>query len=434
MLDVPALGRLDRSEGRRVAMLDRSLRLGGLESAVDGATLRLDTRATVGPDRRLHLTLSSGTDSLHGTLPGGDTVQLPSLWPLRLAFGGGLRVGTTAQALVFDPFSAALQKLALRVTAESTFVVADSADFDSTTMAWIPVRFDTVRAFRVDDAGDGPLSAWIDAQGRVVRATTPLGYAAERTAFEIAYENFRRRDTLELLHATAAPEPNDLVPATLAAAGLRPDSGVGRLRIRLGGGALDGLDLSGGRQRLSGDTLFVQRESAGALRPRYLLPNVDPALTGDLAPDLLISSQDLRVVAQARLLAGRDRNPIRVTTLLSNWVAREVGARGPAGLADAASVLEDRRGDADGHTLLFVAMARALGLPARPVTGVVRASGGGPYYYHTWAEVYLGDWVAVDPTFGEFPADAAHLRLVSGRVIQPTDLTLLLGRLTLDPR
>jgi transglutaminase-like putative cysteine protease len=435
VLDVPALGHLNRTEGRSVATLDRSLHLRGLASEVDGETIRFTSRAAVGPDGLLHISLDGDGDSLATALPTGDTVEVPSLWPLRLAFGGGLRVGRAARARVFDPFSAALHPITLRIGAESTFVVADSADFDSTTMAWIPVRFDTVRAFRVDAAGEGgsgSLVTWIDSQGRIVRAGTGLGFTVERTAFELAYENFRHRDTLRLMRASAAPGPGDVVAATLLSAGVLPDpTSAAEFRVRLGGGSLDGLDLAGGRQRLTGDTLIVQREGEGALQTRYRLPNADPALRPYLEPDLLIATTDLRIAAQARLLAAGDRDPARVATRLVHWVAAEVRPAPSTGVADAAWVLETRRGDANDRTVLLVAMARALGLPARPVAGLVRAAG--RYYYHAWAEVYLGDWVAVDPSLDQVPADAVHIRLAIGGLVRPTDLIRMLGRLTLDP-
>jgi transglutaminase superfamily protein len=433
VFDVPALGRLNRTEGRSVAILDRSLHLRDLASEVDGEMLRFATHAAVGSDRLLHVTITSGDDSLAGTLPAGDTVEVPSLWPLRMAFGGGLRVGRTGHARVFDPFTAALRSIALRIGAESTFVVADSADYDSTTMAWVPVRFDTVRAFRVDMVveGRGPAATWIDAQGRTVRTTTSLGFTMERTAFEVAYENFRHRDTLRLMRSTALPDPNDVVPATLLAAGVRPDSaGSAVFRVRLGGGVPDGLALAGPRQQLAADTLVVTREDAATLRARYRLPNTDPALRPLRDPDLLINSGDLRVAAQARLLAGRDRDPTRVAARLVHWVAGAVRPERSSGPVDAAQVLERRRGDANECTVLFVALARALGLPARPVSGLVRAAG--RYYYHAWAEVYLGDWVAVDPMLDQLPADAVHLRLVIGDFVRPADLARLVGRLTLD--
>src|SRR5262249_44793342 len=154
----------------------------------------------------------------------------------------------------------------------------DSADYDSTTMAWVPVRFDTVRAFRLD-GGPGGLRLWIDGQGRLVRGTTPRGFGIERTAFELAYENYRRRDTVRLMQSSAAPPRGAAVAASIFTAGVRPDPRRDALRVRLdaGGGeaGLDGLDLEGGGQHLSGDTLVIETARTAALVARYRLPDAD---------------------------------------------------------------------------------------------------------------------------------------------------------------
>jgi hypothetical protein len=56
----------------------------------------------------------------------------------------------------------------------------------------------------------------------------------------------------------------------------------------------------------------------------------------------------------------------------------------------------------------------------------------GKFYYHAWPEVYLGRWTAVDPTFGQFPADAAHLRFTIGGLVRQADLLRLIGQLDVD--
>jgi transglutaminase-like putative cysteine protease len=266
----------------------------------------------------------------------------------------------------------------------------------------------------------------------VVRATLPLGFTIERTAFEIAYENFRRRDTLRLMRATAAPGPGAVVPVTVLAAGLRPAAprDTMTLRVRLGGGDLGGLDVDGGRQRLTGDTLTVSREADVQLRSRYRLPDSDTTRRDDLRPDLLIASTDRRIVRLAGMVTGTERDPGRVAATLVHWVAGTVRPERSDAIPMATEVLARRRGDCNEHVVLFVALARAMGLPARPVAGLLLLNG--RYYYHAWAEVLLGDWVAVDPTFDQFPADVAHVRLVIGGFARPTDLTPRVGRLTLD--
>ncbi|MGH7537439.1 MAG: transglutaminase-like domain-containing protein, partial [Gemmatimonadales bacterium] len=134
--------------------------------------------------------------------------------------------------------------------------------------------------------------------------------------------------------------------------------------------------------------------------------------------------------AQARVIAGGAQDPAVVAHRLARWVAGTVRDQAAGGAPSAVGVLARRRGDCNEHTVLFVALARALGLPARPVAGLF--SVGGRFYYHAWAEVYLDDWVAVDPMFDQFPADAAHLRLTIGGLAQRLDLTRRLGRLTLE--
>jgi transglutaminase-like putative cysteine protease len=100
------------------------------------------------------------------------------------------------------------------------------------------------------------------------------------------------------------------------------------------------------------------------------------------------------------------------------------------GVPSAAHVLAARAGDCDEHARLFVALARAVGLPARIASGLAYVNG--KFYYHAWAEVRLGDWVPVDPTFGQFPADAAHVRLVLGGPAQQAALLRLMGSLRID--
>jgi transglutaminase-like putative cysteine protease len=433
VLDIPALGRLHRTEGRSMAMLDRALHLLNVTTEVDGDVEQFIATLTPSRDSLLHMALQTESDSQTSTVPLTGLLTLPSLLPLRLAFGGALHPGGTMRARVFDPFTLTLQDVDVRIAAESTFIVPDSADYDSTTMAWVPVHFDTVRAFRADPASPthGASAMWIDAQGRIVRTDAPRGFQFERTAFEIAYENFRRRDTLRLMRNTASPPPNGIIPVTAVMAGVQPDSDTPLVwRVRAKTAALTGLDLTGGRQRLVGDTVVVTRERGDALRARYRLPASAPSLRAFLRPELLIESTDLRIQAQARQIAAGARDPGRVAQRLVHWVATEIRSEDVDAAPSALLALTRRRGDGNAHVTLFVALARALGLPARPVAGLLYTRG--RFYYHAWAEVYLDDWVALDPTFDQLPADATRLRIVSDGLAQPVSLVQVVGRLTLE--
>ena len=58
-------------------------------------------------------------------------------------------------------------------------------------------------------------------------------------------------------------------------------------------------------------------------------------------------------------------------------------------LPSAREVLRTRVGDCNEHTALYVALARALGIPARIAVGLVSVRGA--FYYHAWPEVYLAE-------------------------------------------
>ncbi len=80
-------------------------------------------------------------------------------------------------------------------------------------------------------------------------------------------------------------------------------------------------------------------------------------------------------------------------------------------------VLKNKEGVCDELTNLFIAMNRALGIPAKFISGVAYTNadefgeGFGP---HGWAEVYFPGygWVPFDVTYGEFGfVDAGHIKL-----------------------
>jgi len=420
VIDVAALGTLRRTSVRSTAMLSRALRLASIVTTFDGGLGQFVARGRVFGDSVFSVTIVSEGDSQMTRIPLKGPITLPTLLPLRLAFGGELRSGRSYAARLFDPLLLTTRDVTAQVASESTLVVSDSADLDSTTMVWLPEHFDTVRAFRIDhDASGVPTSSWIDAQGRLV-LTSSKDFTIERAAFEIAYENFRRRDTARVARNSAAPAPGEIVPVTALAAGVRADPAPARARMRVRMHGRDTLEL-------------VQASAARAHASPYRLPSTDTALARWLAPEPLIQSRNARIAAQARQIIGRERSPSRVAELLLHWVHQSVQRSTPPGgsVPSAVKVLETRRGDCNEATTLFVALARSAGLPARTVGGLLYLDG--RFYYHAWAEVYLSDWVPVDPTFDQLPADAAHLPIAIGGLARQVELVPLIGRLKPPP-
>jgi len=93
-------------------------------------------------------------------------------------------------------------------------------------------------------------------------------------------------------------------------------------------------------------------------------------------------------------------------------------------------VLKNLSGNCQSHTRLYLSFARAAGIPAKYVSGIIYVPGKG-FLYHSWAESHVGYWLPVDPTLGEIPANLTHIKLVEGD--SPEDalpLAAIVGKVT----
>jgi tetratricopeptide (TPR) repeat protein len=144
-----------------------------------------------------------------------------------------------------------------------------------------------------------------------------------------------------------------------------------------------------------------------AISTKVVIPVTAAELEPFLRPTKEIRSTDPTVVAQAREIAGEDHDGWSVARKLSDWTFKNLKWK-RVDDADAAQTLATREADCLEFSQLFVAMARAVGLPARIVAGM--AHGGGSFGGHAWVEVWVGDWVELDPTWGTNFVDATHIR------------------------
>jgi transglutaminase-like putative cysteine protease len=382
-------------------------------------------------DSVLALTVVSGPDSQEAQFHLDRSFVLPSLLPLRLAFGGDLKKGSTYNVRVFDPAMLTLRDVSVRVAAETTLASPDSAAYDSTAMAWTPVHLDTVRAFRVEASSEGePMRLWIDGEGRIVREEYPQGVTLSRTSYELAAENFRHRDTARIARASADPPAGALVPVTAAAAGVAFGAPLATLRVRFSGAPASAFALAGDGQTVAGDTVVIRRAVPESLTPGFHLPFRDTSFSTALRAEPLVPAGDARIMFPLMRIIQLERDPVKVAALLTHWVAARVRPSGDVPIPSALIAITSGKGDANAATALYLALARSSGLPARAAAGVVYLRG--RFYYHAWPEVWLGRWVPVDPVADQFPADAAHLRLAVGTLARRAELVRRLGTLKLE--
>lgn len=451
-LDLPALDTLHRVTVRTRLTLDRSLAVRSFAFSLDSEIGRFTADGETDADGTLSMRIGDDRGARRHELPAD--VLLPAALTLRLAASGRLEVGAELEARVFDPSVLETRTVRLAVTARDTVLVPDSV-IPAAGGGWSVQTYDTVPAWTVEQEFAGiRVRSRVDADGRLVSADSPLGFGMERTAFELARSEWEDASA----EPAGAAGYGSVIEGTAIATGVLADARVrDALAVRLLGVELDRFDLSGGRQSLSGDTLRVRREALPDAVGWRLPWGADGALAsgpepvgararlggrardaetrgpepGALESTALIQADDPRILRAAREIARGETDPLAVARALNDWVHDALEKDITLSVPSALQVLEAREGDCNEHTVLYVALARALGLPARTAAGLVHVDG--RFYYHAWPEVWLdGRWVAVDPTLDQFPADASHLRFLVGGLARQVELVRLIGRLDLE--
>lgn len=118
-------------------------------------------------------------------------------------------------------------------------------------------------------------------------------------------------------------------------------------------------------------------------------------------PSGLIPSDNPTVVEQAKTIIGREQNLYERAQKLYEWLIQEGGIQKMPLHNGPVEALEEKQADSYSASLLFCALARAVGIPAIPVAGVLvnqshRAS------RHYWAEFWIDGfgWIPLDPGLG----------------------------------
>lgn len=138
-----------------------------------------------------------------------------------------------------------------------------------------------------------------------------------------------------------------------------------------------------------------------------VLPIKSSEFAAYLQPSTEIRSDDKSVIEKAQGIAGEERDAWKVARKLADWTYKNITWK-QVDYATAPQTLATLEADCLEFSQLYVAMARSLGLPARIVSGL--AYSGTAFGGHAWVEVYVGEWIEVDPTWGTDFVDATHIR------------------------
>jgi hypothetical protein len=259
--------------------------------------------------------------------------------------------------------------------------------------------------------------SWVDSAGRTLKEESPTGLSLIKQGPEEAtIVPGAKSISLDLLTATAVP-----VETPIADAGKKE-----RLRLRLSGFDLDRFPLDGGRQRLYRDFLEIRRESLDDVGS-YTIPASAERFASYLQPTPFVQSDHPEIRALARRIVNGETRAVKAATRIKDWVFRELAKEPTVSIPNALEVLRTKKGDCNEHAVLFAALARAAGIPSKTAVGVVYLRGA--FYYHAWSEVWLGEWVSLDPVLNQFPADVTHVKFLEGDIDRQVDILQLIGNL-----
>ena len=184
--------------------------------------------------------------------------------------------------------------------------------------------------------------------------------------------------------------------------------------VKLTSGSIADTIMSNSRQKLE-----VNSEQAGRLSIQV------PTVAAEDCPDLPVQDAEGKYLgasayiqtdapairAKTEEILDGEINSWRAAEKLCQWVHTAITEKKiSGGFGSSLTALESLSGDCTEHTVLFIALARAAGIPARICSGIAFAQQDA-FYYHFWAGVYVGRWVQMDPTWGQTIADANHIQL-----------------------
>ena len=152
----------------------------------------------------------------------------------------------------------------------------------------------------------------------------------------------------------------------------------------------------------------------GLVRPRRSISRTSKEPPAEyLRSNRYLPCDDERIRRLARTAVGNEKDPWQKAVRITRWVSRNLKNKNYSeAFATADEVARRMEGDCTEHSVLAAAMCRSVGVPARTAVGLIHLPQKRAMGYHMWIEVWVdGQWYPLDPTFGQAPIGADHLKI-----------------------
>ena len=351
-------------------------------------------------DNEMRIEGKVANDTLDARVHTGED-SYPLKIPVRheLLLGGGMGLGSLSMPVLEPGQSATIDT------------------FDPSTMGVAPAKIEALEVQTITVGGNSvdtivmattvggvTTKAWVTREQEVVRAETPFGITVQKITADEAVAPLPPGEGADLLRAVS-----------IKPTGISPPPDARRMRVRFSGIPADRMPPDTPVQRREGDVWTVTEPDPDK-RALEAEPLTGPDVQKYLASDAFITSDHAKVKALAKEVTGDAQDDWDRAVLLLGWVYENIEKKRALSMPNALDVLRARQGDCNEHAVLFTALARAAGIPARVAIGLAWDDELKAFGYHAWVEVFAQRWLPMDPTFGERAADATHIKLLDGSI------------------
>jgi len=312
------------------------------------------------------------------------------------AFSGGVNPGDVFTLDIFDPATMGQEPVLVKVGEKEEIVTG----VEKTTAIKILIIFKGTTQY-----------LWIGNNGEILREKGILGMSLEKTT-KVDALNGLSFQASEDLTRIASVQSNVVIDD--------PEK-LSFLKIKIEGIDAVSLKIKSERQTFQNSILTINKESLPDL-PEHPYTEKFRSWSLFLKPTQFIQSDNKKIIDIVVKTTDPADPPLIKTKKIMKWINANIEKKPVISLPDAISTIENKAGDCNEHAVLMAALSRAAGIPAKIESGLVYLNG--RFYYHAWNLLYLGKWVAVDPLFGQIPADVTHIRFSSG---DPKDQLVLMG-------
>ena len=262
-------------------------------------------------------------------------------------------------------------------------------------------------------------TTWISDGGDVIKENTPLGLVSMKESSR----GFLKYSLSSL----------DVVEKTAVSSNVRLENPreLKLLRLKIEGiESFDDLDIVDNNRQVLKDGILEVKVGSIPKDVAYEKLLLNQGVQQYVEPTSLIQSDDNVIKLTTKEILSDEKDPTLAVKIINDWVYSNLDKSPTVGIPNALDVLKTKTGDCNEHATLFAALARAAGIPTKVILGLVFLDD--KFYYHAWNEVFLGKWVAIDPTLGQFPADASHVKFIEGNLDKSSEILRLVGKIKLE--